>query len=121
LLTGEGFHEEGFGEEHVHDIIAAAGPGRKHMFAKTPRLKGLIDSCRVFGSLDVNKVQGDFHITARGHGYQEWGHEHLDHSSKFVLFFLLILVICWSILEHCFPTDIRPSNEATQIQTKTSY
>jgi len=27
----------------------------------------------------VNKVQGDFHITARGHGYQEFG-EHLDHS-----------------------------------------
>jgi len=29
LITGEGFqhyeHEEGFGEEHVHDIIAAAG------------------------------------------------------------------------------------------------
>ncbi len=38
----------------------------------TPKLKGLDeDSCRIFGSLDLNKVQGDFHITARGHGYME--------------------------------------------------
>jgi hypothetical protein len=86
LITGEGFHEheEGFGEEHVHDIIAAAGGGRAK-FAKTPRLKwgppgG--DSCRLFGSLEVNKVQGDFHITARGHGYQEMFAEHLDHNGK---------------------------------------
>ena len=82
VITGEGFHEheEGFGEEHVHDIIAAAGGGKKK-FAKTPRLrKSAGDSCRIFGSLGVNKVQGDFHITARGHGYQEFGSAHLDHS-----------------------------------------
>ena len=79
LITGEGFHDydEGFGEEHVHDIVAAAGKGK---FAKTPKLKGAADSCRIFGSLDVNKVQGDFHITARGHGYQEWGAAHLEHN-----------------------------------------
>ncbi|KUJ18331.1 DUF1692-domain-containing protein [Mollisia scopiformis] len=84
LITGEGFHEheEGFGEEHVHDIVAMAG-GKRAKFAKTPKLKrgppgG--DSCRIFGSLDVNKVQGDFHITARGHGYQEFAAAHLDHS-----------------------------------------
>ncbi|KAE8441572.1 hypothetical protein EG329_004657 [Mollisiaceae sp. DMI_Dod_QoI] len=84
LITGEGFHEheEGFGEEHVHDIVAVAG-GRRAKFAKTPRLKwgppgG--DSCRIYGSLDVNKVQGDFHITARGHGYQEFAASHLDHT-----------------------------------------
>lgn len=87
LITGEGFHdhEEGFGEEHVHDIIAAAGAGRKQKFAKTPKLTKLGapggDSCRIYGSLDVNKVQGDFHITARGHGYQEFGTGHLDHNS----------------------------------------
>jgi endoplasmic reticulum-Golgi intermediate compartment protein 2 len=84
VITGEGYHEheEGFGEEHVHDIIAAAGGGKKK-FAKTPRLKGGKpggNSCRIFGSLGVNKVQGDFHITARGHGYQEFGSAHLDHS-----------------------------------------
>jgi hypothetical protein len=83
LITGEGFHdhEEGFGEEHVHDIISLAGP-RQGKFGKTPRLKGGIpggDSCRIFGSLSVNKVQGDFHFTARGHGYQEF-REHLDHN-----------------------------------------
>jgi len=83
LITGEGFHdhEEGFGEEHVHDIVAAAG-GRKAKFGKTPKLRGRFaggDSCRIFGSLNVNKVQADFHITARGHGYQELG-SHLDHD-----------------------------------------
>lgn len=88
LETGEGFHDEGFGEEHVHDIIAAAGPGRRHVFARTPKLKGPIDSCRIFGSLEVNKVQGDFHITARGHGYQEWG-AHLEHDCKLLSDFCL--------------------------------
>ncbi len=77
--TGAGYEDEGFWEEHVHDIIAST---RKHKFSKTPRLRmgppgG--DSCRIFGSLGVNKVQGDFHITARGHGYQELG-AHLDHT-----------------------------------------
>jgi hypothetical protein len=87
VITGEGYqnHEDGFGEEHVHDIVAAAGAGKKK-FPKTPRLKGGRrggDSCRIFGSLSVNKVQGDFHITARGHGYQEFGSEHLDHNGMF--------------------------------------
>jgi hypothetical protein len=88
LITGEGFHEheEGFGEEHVHDIIAMAG-GKRAKFAKTPRLKwgppgG--DSCRIYGSLEVNKVQGDFHITARGHGYQEFAAAHLDHARTYL-------------------------------------
>ncbi|KAL1592052.1 hypothetical protein SLS59_009933 [Nothophoma quercina] len=53
---------------------------QKKKFAKTPRIRGATDSCRIFGSLDGNKVQGDFHITARGHGYMEFG-EHLDHNS----------------------------------------
>ena len=93
VITGEGYHdhEEGFGEEHVHDIIAAAGRQRKAKFAKTPKLKrgpphG--DSCRVYGSLDVNKVQADFHITARGHGYQEFA-AHLDHNGMFPQILLL--------------------------------
>jgi hypothetical protein len=89
VITGEGYHEheEGFGEEHVHDIVAAAGGGKKK-FAKTPKLrrgKPGGDSCRIFGSLGVNKVQGDFHITARGHGYQEFGSAHLDHSGTSLL------------------------------------
>lgn len=86
VVTGEGYHdhEEGFGEEHVHDIIAAAGRGKKK-WSKTPKIKGrAADSCRIFGNLDVNKVQGDFHITARGHGYQEFG-THLDHNGMSLL------------------------------------
>lgn len=86
IITGEGYmamhgHDEGFGEEHVHDIVRISGKRAK--FSKTPKLKGAAaDSCRVFGNLDLNRVQGDFHITARGHGYMEFG-EHLDHNSKF--------------------------------------
>ncbi len=64
-------------EQHVHDVLALGKRGRK--FAKTPRVRGEGGACRVYGSLEGNKVQGDFHITARGHGYMEFG-EHLDHS-----------------------------------------
>ena len=76
-------HEEGFGEEHVHDIVAK---GRsKAKFGKTPKVwGGKGDSCRVYGTLNLNKVQGDFHITARGHGYMELA-SHLDHSGTFPL------------------------------------
>lgn len=83
VVTGAGWEtlahgDEGFGEEHVHDIVAA---GKKRArWAKTPRVHGPPDSCRIYGSLDLNKVQGDFHITARGHGYVE-DLDHLDHSS----------------------------------------
>ncbi|KAF2262858.1 DUF1692-domain-containing protein [Lojkania enalia] len=62
----------------VHDQLGAARKGKK--FPKTPRIRGPVDACRIYGSLDGNKVQGDFHITARGHGYMEFG-EHLDHSA----------------------------------------
>jgi len=86
LITGEGYtadggHDEGFGEEHIHDIVALGR--KKARWGKTPRLWGAeADSCRIYGSLELNKVQGDFHITARGHGYMEFG-EHLDHSCEF--------------------------------------
>lgn len=82
VVTGAGWQnldEEGFGEEHVHDIVALGK--RRSKWAKTPRVKGPPDSCRIYGSLELNKVQGDFHITARGHGYHGPG-GHLDHGSK---------------------------------------
>jgi hypothetical protein len=84
VVTGEGFtsigHDEGFGEEHIHDIVALGR--KKARWGKTPKIKnGVRDSCRIYGSLELNKVQGDFHITARGHGYQEAG-AHLDHSGE---------------------------------------
>ncbi|KAJ0165847.1 ER-derived vesicles protein ERV41 [Colletotrichum tanaceti] len=79
VVTGAGWQEEeGFGEEHVHDIVSLGK--KKAKWGKTPRLWGDGDSCRVYGNLDVNRVQGDFHITARGHGYMEFG-EHLDHAA----------------------------------------
>lgn len=68
-------------EEDVHDYLAATR-GKKR-FAMTPKIRGAAqpDSCRIFGTLEGNKVQGDFHITARGHGYAEIG-QHLDHDSE---------------------------------------
>ncbi|KAI1465976.1 DUF1692-domain-containing protein [Daldinia caldariorum] len=80
-VTGAGWHEEGFGEEHVHDIVSMGR--KKARWAKTPRLWGAENNaCRIFGSLDLNKVQGDFHITARGHGYTDAAMPaHLDHSA----------------------------------------
>lgn len=68
-------------EEDVHDYLTAARDSKK--FAKTPKIsKGMEpDSCRLYGTMHSNKVQGDFHITARGHGYMEFG-QHLDHSCK---------------------------------------
>jgi len=76
VIEGE---RDSYGEGDVHDYLGAAKGKRK--FAKTPKLpRGQeADSCRVFGSLEGNKVQGDFHITARGHGYMEFG-QHLDHK-----------------------------------------
>ena len=74
----------GFGEYRdtdVHDYLGAARSSTK--FKKTPRLSRRMeaDSCRIYGTMHTNKVQGDFHITARGHGYMEYG-QHLDHSGK---------------------------------------
>ncbi|KAA6407732.1 MAG: COPII-coated vesicle [Lasallia pustulata] len=69
-------------DTHVGHVLGeVGGRGGKRKFPKTPKLRGAVrDSCRVFGSLEGNKVQGDFHITARGHGYWDNG-DHLDHSA----------------------------------------
>ncbi|QDS75873.1 hypothetical protein FKW77_001834 [Venturia effusa] len=72
-------HDYGLGdEEDVHDYLGAAKKTKKK-FRKTPRLRGPANACHVYGSIESNKVQGDFHITARGHGYMEFG-MHLDHN-----------------------------------------
>lgn len=67
-------------ELDVHDFLHATR-GRKN-FRKTPRLPWGTDadSCRIAGSMHTNKVQGDFHITAIGHGYEAWA-PHLHHDS----------------------------------------
>ncbi|KAJ9353839.1 hypothetical protein DTO027B9_5052 [Paecilomyces variotii] len=71
-------------EEDVH-VSHVLGEVRKNpwrKFPKGPRMRrgDVVDSCRIYGSLEGNKVQGDFHITARGHGYQDFG-AHLDHKT----------------------------------------
>lgn len=67
-------------EEDVHDYLGAARGKRK--FARTPKVRGKDEpgACRIYGNIEGNKVQGDFHITARGHGYLDAG-QHIAHSS----------------------------------------
>jgi len=72
-------------DSHVGHVLGHMREGGKK-FISTPRLRRgqEANSCRIFGSLEGNKVQGDFHITARGHGYFQFG-DHLDHSSTSLL------------------------------------
>jgi len=67
-------------DTHVGHVLGEVR-SQKKKFKRTPNLRrgDIASSCRIFGSLEGNKVQGDFHITARGHGYMEFG-QHLDHS-----------------------------------------
>lgn len=69
-------------QQDVHDYIHAAR-GRKN-FRKTPKLpRGVpADSCRLAGSMHTNKVQGDFHITAAGHGYASIPGFHIPHDRE---------------------------------------
>lgn len=71
-------------DSHVHHVLGHMRESRsRKKFQKAPRLRSSEerDACRIYGSLEGNKVQGDFHITARGHGYLEPGlFQHLDHS-----------------------------------------
>ncbi|EXJ83199.1 hypothetical protein A1O1_06818 [Capronia coronata CBS 617.96] len=70
-------------DSHVGHVLGHMRENQGRKFAKSPRLRaGMpVDACRIYGSLEGNKVQGDFHITARGHGYMEFGmQQHLDHG-----------------------------------------
>ncbi|KAL4806201.1 hypothetical protein BDV18DRAFT_160269 [Aspergillus unguis] len=70
-------------EEDVHakHVLGEVRRNNNKKFPKGPKMRrgDTADSCRIYGSLEGNKVQGDFHITARGHGYQD-GMKHLDHG-----------------------------------------
>ena len=88
-IDGKGVHtldsgdmyEEQEEDTHVGHVLGEVRRG-KRKFRKTPWVGRMAkDACRVFGSIEGNKVQGDFHITARGHGYMEFG-EHLDHGGN---------------------------------------
>ena len=72
-------------DTHVGHVLGEVRRG-KRKFKKTPRIRGAANACRVFGSIEGNKVMGDFHITARGHGYSEFG-QHLDHDGMYNRYF----------------------------------
>ncbi|KAL4933067.1 endoplasmic reticulum-Golgi intermediate compartment family protein [Aspergillus undulatus] len=71
-------------DAHARHVLSELRRNPNRKFPKGPKLRRgeQVDSCRVYGSLEGNKVQGDFHITARGHGYQD-GMKHLDHGAAF--------------------------------------
>ncbi|EWC46625.1 hypothetical protein DRE_04112 [Drechslerella stenobrocha 248] len=65
--------------EGSDEVIKKAGKKKKKFKLSLPkRPKGR--SCRIYGSMEVNRVMGDFHITAKGHGYWEPG-QHVDHDT----------------------------------------
>jgi hypothetical protein len=71
-------------DSHVGHVLGHMRENKGKKFPKSPRIgrQMAIDACRIYGSLEGNKVQGDFHITARGHGYMELGLQtHLDHAT----------------------------------------
>lgn len=85
-------------DQHVGHVLGhMKESGRK--FAKSPKLRRgeTSDACRIYGSLEGNKVQGDFHITARGHGYMEWGAQHLDHEGAYACLLFTRIVILVSL------------------------
>jgi hypothetical protein len=92
---------------HAHHVLGEVRKNPWRKFPKGPRLRrgDIVDSCRIYGSLEGNKVQGDFHITARGHGYQDFG-AHLDHKSMFCAAVVYPIVICIStdISTNCSPS-----------------
>ncbi|EAW11641.1 putative COPII-coated vesicle protein (Erv41) [Aspergillus clavatus NRRL 1] len=69
-------------DAHVHHVLGEVRRNPRKKFPRGPRLRrgDVVDSCRIYGSLEGNKVQGDFHITARGHGYHAAA-PHLEHST----------------------------------------
>lgn len=75
-------------DQHVGHVLGETRRNFRRKFPPGPKLKknsiDALDSCRIFGSLEGNKIESDLHITARGHGYLEFS-EHLDHNSMFVI------------------------------------
>src|ERR1700737_5585438 len=43
------------------------------------------NACRIYGPLEIHKLQGDFHITPRDMGNKALGTAHLDHESIFLM------------------------------------
>lgn len=107
-------------DSHVRHVLGHMRESRSSKkFPKSPRLKRgeSADACRIYGSLEGNKVQGDFHITARGHGYLEpGGHKHLDHST----FNFSHQINELSFGPH-YPNLLNPLDKTTDISDKNFY
>lgn len=71
-------------DQHVSHVLGEVKRSRKKRFPKGPKVKRTDkrDSCRIYGSLEGNKVQADFHITARGFGYADYSKNRLDPNSE---------------------------------------
>ncbi|KAK6526238.1 hypothetical protein TWF694_004847 [Orbilia ellipsospora] len=76
-LKKKGKQDRGQAYDGSDEVIRKAGKKKKFKLNLPKRPKG--SSCRIWGSMDVNRVMGDFHITAKGHGYWEAG-QHVDHD-----------------------------------------
>jgi endoplasmic reticulum-Golgi intermediate compartment protein 2 len=52
---------------HARHVLQHTRKNPRRKFPKSPKLssKQKVDSCRIYGSLEGNKVHGDFHITVR--------------------------------------------------------
>ncbi|KMU88364.1 ER-derived vesicles protein ERV41 [Coccidioides immitis H538.4] len=60
-------------DQHVGHVLGEVRRSWKRQFPPGPKLKrkDVVDSCRIYGSLEGNKVQGNFHVTAKGLGYYD--------------------------------------------------
>ncbi|KAI5295534.1 hypothetical protein KEM52_001082 [Ascosphaera acerosa] len=69
-------------DQHATHVLGETRWNPRRKFPKPPRLNPFDDedACRLYGSLEGNKLAANFHVTARGHGYFEMG-EHLDHDA----------------------------------------
>ncbi|KAK9468738.1 endoplasmic reticulum vesicle transporter-domain-containing protein [Lipomyces arxii] len=54
-------------DDKLETVFRRAKAAKK--FSKTHKPRKDVPACRIFGSLKLNKVQGDFHITAKNYGY----------------------------------------------------
>ncbi|CAO3642735.1 unnamed protein product [Cunninghamella blakesleeana] len=64
---------QGQDQRYIHEIIKAAS-GRPY----DERVAIDMGACRIYGSIEANKVAANLHITAAGHGY--YGEAHTDHG-----------------------------------------
>ncbi|ORZ15630.1 endoplasmic reticulum vesicle transporter-domain-containing protein [Absidia repens] len=59
--------------KYIHEIIMAAS-GKPY----DTQIANDMGACRIYGSIQANKVAANLHVTSLGHGYHS--HEHTDHS-----------------------------------------